>query len=120
MTLQVIKQFPFAQTIEQIVAKLAERNWVFPGIKTTFWDNGAGLMTLCGDDWGILFYSYHDKPMWIAQVAIKGMEIAVFDDESGPAFYYYVGKNWERDKEKFILTTKIHSRMDNKPYLPTL
>lgn len=41
--------------------------------------------------------------------------IEVFEDESDPNYYLYVGANWESDKEWFMNSIKVNSKLNKEP-----
>lgn len=112
MSIVVSRQFPVGQVIQQIIDKLVKRHWNAPNITWKNWGGGR-LRELRGQDWGITFLGRETVEPW--EISVLGKEIHLFPDESGPVFYYYIGGNWKKDREKFILHTKIHSRLYRLP-----
>lgn len=118
------RQFPFDQAGDNIVYELELRNWDVPGIKVEFYNGGSGeakyrmVGKIIGGDFIIGFGFAHHKPdleTGVREITIPRMQISVYEDESGPSFYYYVGDNYERDKETFMYGAKFHSKMRNMP-----
>lgn len=114
------RQFPFDEVGEKIVRELEKRNWKVPGIIVKFGNYGSGeakirfIHYIQGEDFRITFGSDG-----ISEVIIPQQEIFVFEDESGPTYYLYVGDDWERDKNEFMNGWKVHSKLnkERKTYL---
>lgn len=108
MAYLVSQQFPIGTVIQRILDAFDERSWRIPWVT---WENSprGDLWRIGGDDWGITFLGGHPLEPW--EVAIKGKELHLFTDESGPRFYYYVGEDWEADRKKFLLSTKVNSKL---------
>lgn len=117
------RQFPFDEVCEQIVRALEERNWDVPGIEVEFDIYGSGaeqfrlVRNLRGDDFKLWFCrpqqrlgSWNDTAA-VSKINIPKMEISVYEDESGPTFYNYVGNDWEQDKDRFMHSSKLHSKL---------
>lgn len=113
MAYVVSPQFPIGAVIQLILDAVGEKRWRVPWLT---WENsaGRGLWRIGGDDWGVTFLG-NGTQLEPYGIAVKGKELHLFQDESGPKFYYYVGDDWEADRQKFLLTTKIHSKMDKRP-----
>jgi len=121
-------QFPFDFVGSQIVNELRKRNWNVPGINVEFdvWGTGAGkcrrVSYISGDDFRIYYGLRTERSMTgrkmitsPTNIVIPYLDLRVYEDESGPTLYTYVGKDWEADKKKFINGIKVHSKMDRKP-----
>lgn len=121
------RQFPFDEVCEQIVRALEERNWDVPGINVEFDIYGSGaekyrmVRKLSGKDFKLRFCRVQaNMGRWndtaaVTEILIPQKELHVYDDESGPTYYIYVGKNWESDKQDFFLGSKVNSKLVNKP-----
>jgi len=123
------RQFPFDGVCEQIIRELEQRNWQVPGIDVEFREYGTGdekyraVLLIRGHDFKLRF----DRPQgtlpggrWdncagVSDLVIPKREINVYDDESGPTFYLYVGKDWEHDRERFMDGAKVNSKLHGDP-----
>ena len=109
-------RFPMDGLITQIVFELEKRGWKVPGIRVKFHEWGSGeekfrrVEYITGEDFII---SLDRKG--IHEMTIPRHQLIVYDDNSGPTYYVYVGNEWEKDKEGFMRGTKVHSRLDKKP-----
>jgi hypothetical protein len=122
------RQFPFDGVCEQIVRELELRNWQIPGIEIKFDIYGTGeakyQMVRCikGDDFKLRFCRvqgrldgpYNDTAA-VTGIVIPEKELRVYNDESGPTFYLYAGKNYERDRERFMNSSKVNSKLNGEP-----
>ena len=121
------RQFPFDEVCEQIVRALEERNWRVPGIKVEFDTYGRGtrqyrlVRYIKGDDFRLWFCrvqanmgDWNDTAA-INEIVIPGKDLRVYEDESGPTLYVYVGRNWRRDREAFINHSKVNSKLMGEP-----
>ena len=122
------RQFPFDEVCERIVRELEIRNWQVPGIEVKFDVYGSGeakfrmVRCLKGKDFKLLFCrtqgkagDHYSDVAAVTEMIIPKMHLRVYEDESGPSFYCYVGKNWERDRKSFMNRFKVNSKMDKKP-----
>lgn len=122
------RQFPFDEIAEKIVKAIEKRNWKVPGITIEFDIYGSGAakyqMVRCitGDNFKLYFCRIqgHLNGRWndtaaLHTVYIPKQILEVHDDESGPTYYLYVGKNWETDKEWFMNSIKVHSKLKKEP-----
>lgn len=123
------RQFPFDCVCESIVRSLEERNWHVPGINVEFYKYGSGAQKFStvsyikSKDFKLLFGRVQRTMpggRWNDTAAVTGIviptkELHVYDDESGPTFYLYVGNNWETDREKFMNGSKVNSKLNGKP-----
>ena len=122
------RQFPFDEVAEKIVRAMEKRNWKVPGITVDFDTYGSGeakykyVSQIKGENFkleygrpqGSLNKNWNDIAA-LNCVYIPREIIRVYDDESGPTYYLYVGKNWEEDKEWFMNSIKVHSKLNGKP-----
>jgi len=122
------KAYPIIDEVcEQIVREIEKRDWNVPGMKVEFNDYTHGdkkyrhVSTIEGDDFKLYFSRQQDKlgehhvdNAAVRTINIPKMEISVYSDLSGPAFYNYIGNDWEADKVAFG-GTKINSKADNEP-----
>lgn len=111
-----VMQFPFDEIIAKIVRELETRGWLVPGIEVLFHDFGdtnqryRRLQEIKGRDFCLKFGrkqqvlpggQYFDGGA-VTGLTIPGMEICVYDDESGPVLYWYPGANWDNDRDGFM------------------
>ncbi len=122
-------QFPFDLACSAIVRELEKRNWQVPGISVSFHDYGSGDLkfrkvdTIKGLDFKIWFCrvqgriegSHWNDTAAATEIVIPEKELHVYEDESGPTFYLYVGKDWEADREKFMNGIKVNSKLCGDP-----
>ena len=122
------RQFPFDEVAEKIVKAIEKRNWKVPGITVKFDSYGSGeakyhmVRSIKGDNF-MLYFSRNqgklDKHWYdtaaLHSICIPKQIIEVYDDESGPTYYLYVGKKWEADKEWFMNSTKVNSKLNKEP-----
>lgn len=122
------RQFPFDEVCEQIVRELEVRNWQVPGIEVKFNIYGTGeakyQMVRCikKDDFKLRFCrvqgsldGHWNDTAAINELVIPKMELHVYEDESGPTFYLYAGKNYERDRKRFMDGLKVNSKLRGEP-----
>lgn len=124
-----VLQFPFDEACNNIIHELEKRNWHVPGIEVEFYTYGSGAQKfrmvgeLKGRDFRLVFHRVQRTMpgnRWNDTAAVTDLYIPkkvlnVYEDESGPTFYLYVGKDWERDREEFMTGSKLNSRLDRKP-----
>lgn len=126
------RQFPFDEVAEKIVRELKKRNFDIPGIEVELDLYGSGeekyiyVSMIKGADFklwfcrvqGQLSKSKNDIAA-IHEIKIPKQELCVYEDESGPTYRIYVGDDWEKDKEWFFNTIKIHAKLrgESKKYL---
>lgn len=121
------RQFPFDEVCEQIVRALEERNWSVPGITVDFDVYGTGAQKyrtvrhIRGDGFKLWFCrpqarmgNWNDTAA-VTEIIIPQKELHVYEDESGPTYYVYVGKDWDSDKEQFLNGSKVNSKLSGKP-----
>jgi len=122
------RQFPFDEVCENIVRSLEKRNWTVPGIKVEFQEYGSSesklryVSKIEGNDFRLYFCriqgslgSRFNDIAAVNNLFIKRMSLTVYDDESGPTFYTYVGKDWPRDKVLFVNGAKVNSKLRHEP-----
>lgn len=125
------RKFPFDEVCEQIVRALEARNWQVPGLKVDLDEYGSGeakfrlVRCVRGDDFKIYFcrvqgpagteYHHWNDTAAVTEIVIPRKEIHIYEDESGPRFYLYVGDDWARDQKQFIDGSKVHSKLNGKP-----
>lgn len=114
------RQFPFDEVTEQIIRALEERNWDVPDITVDFDVYGSGdyrmVQYLTGPDFRLWFCriqgslgSLNDIAA-VTRISVPRKELHVNNDESGPTFYVYTGKNWKKDQGRFSGSSKFHSK----------
>ncbi len=123
------RHFPFDEVCEQIVRELEKRNWSVPGMDVSFEVYGSGEQKMTyvgkikGDDFQIRFGRpqallpggrYNDVSA-ASTIHIPHKELHVYNDESGPTFYLYVGSDWEKDREDFFNGSKVNSKLRGRP-----
>jgi hypothetical protein len=120
------RQFPFDEVTYDIVKELESRHFTAPGIKVDFHNYGPSdsykmVSAIEADDFRLWFCrvqgslgAWNDTAA-VTQLNIPKKELNVFDDNSGPTLYLYVGKNWKNDKEKFVHSGKVNSKLNNEP-----
>lgn len=122
------RQFPFDEVAEKIVKAIEKRNWKVPGITIEFDTYGSGeekyqmIRQITGDNFKLYFCriqgnlnDYWNDTAALHEIHIPKQILTVYDDESGPTYYLYVGKDWEADKEWFMNSIKVNSKLDKEP-----
>ncbi len=122
------RQFPFDEVAEKIVRAIEKRNWIVPGITIEFDIYGSEeakykqVRYIIGDNFKLYFCRAQGSinQIWndtaaLRSVCIPKQILEVFEDESGPDYYLYVGKNWESDKDWFMNSIKEHSKLKREP-----
>lgn len=121
------RQFPFDEVCEQIVRSLEARNWNVPGLTVDFDVYGTGMQKyrfvqyIKGGDFKLWFCrTQANMGAWndiaaVAEIIIPQKELHVYQDESGPSYYVYAGKDWDSDKERFLNEHKVNSKLRGKP-----
>ncbi len=125
------RQFPMDEVCERIVRELEKRNWDVPGITVEHDTYGSGdeKMTLVGKIDGADFRLLFGRPQGLApggrfrfndvaavsELTIPGKDLNVYEDESGPTLYLYVGNDWEKDRERFMNGPKVNSKLYGEP-----
>ncbi len=127
------RQFPVDEVSEQIVRELEKRNWNVPGITVKFKVHGTGDQK-CSAVW---YIKHEDFVLWfcrkqgsvpesrlesrlndkaaVTQIIIPKRELHIYDDESGPTLYLYVGNDYSKDREKFMNDRKVKCKLYNEP-----
>lgn len=110
-----ISQYPVDVICRQIFEEMEKRNWSVPGINCKF-DHGE-VDTIHGDDFRLWFarrangYQQHA----VMELIIPCKELTVYGDFSGPTLVVYVGQNWNDDKNWFLCSGKVNSKLYGKP-----
>ncbi len=117
------RQFPFDEVCDQIIRELEKRNWRIPGLQIEY-GNSCGywyVRTIKSDEFKIWFCrtqgELNERVNNIAaptEIIIPKNHLTFHEDESGPAYYYYVGKNWKKDRKGFMNETKVHSKLKGR------
>ncbi len=101
------------EVCNNIVRELEKRNFKVPEIDVEFYSGrreGITVNSIKGQDFKIWFCGIETH-----EINIPQKELSVYDDESGPRFYLYVGKNWEKHKKSFMYGSKMHSKLKRRP-----
>ena len=122
------RQFLFDEVTEKIVRAIEKRNWNVPGVTIEFDTYGSGeakyqmIRRITGDYFELYFCRIQGKldAPWndmaaLQSVCIPKQILKVYEDESGPVYYLYVGNDWDADKEWFMNSTKVHSKLEKEP-----
>jgi len=122
------RQFPFDEVAEKIVRALEKRNWKVPGITVEFDTYGSGeakfkrVCQIKGENFKLRFSRIQGRLnktlndiAALESVYIPKEIIRVYEDESGPTYYLYVGENWDKDKEWFMDSIKVNSKLRGEP-----
>lgn len=122
------RQFPFDEVAEKIVRSMEKRNWKVPGITVEFNTYGSGeakykrVCRIKGENFKLEYSRFQGRldKTWndiaaLESVYIPKQIIRVYSDESGPTYYLYVGENWEEDKDWFMNSIKVHSKLNGQP-----
>jgi hypothetical protein len=124
----ISRQFPFDEACEQIVRELEKRSWKVPGIEVDFGKYGSGetfqlVSNIRSQDFELWFCRiqrtiaggmFNDIAA-VSQIIIPMKQIDVHEDESGPTYCLYVGKNYEKDRERFMCGSKFNSKLGREP-----
>ena len=122
------RQFPFDEIAENIVRALEKRNWNVPGIEVEFDTYGSGetkykyVKRITGKDFILYFMRIQGRVSKkmndiaaLQSVCIPKQILEVFEDESDPGYYLYVGDDWKKDKKWFMNSTKVNSKLRKEP-----
>lgn len=123
------RQFPVDEVCERIVRELEKRNWNVPGITVSFDDYGSGdqkfrtVRHIKSRDFRLWFCRVQctmpggrwNDTAAVTEMVIPTKKLDVYDDESGPTFYLYVGRDYETDRERFMNGSKVNSKLNNEP-----
>lgn len=122
-----VQQFPFDSACAQIVRELEKREWKAPEIEVEFHEYGGFRMvsTIKSRDFKLWFCRVQctmPDGQWndtagISEIVIPKKEIRVYEDESGPVFYLYVGNDYERDRKRFMNGSRINTKLNGEPKL---
>lgn len=112
----------------KIVRELERRNWNVPGIEVKFGEYGAGerkvrhVQYLRGENFKIWFCRVQgslggglNDVAAVTEIIISQRQLNLYEDESGPTFDVYVGDNWNRDRDWFLNSSKVNSKLRNEP-----
>lgn len=123
------RQFPVDEVCEQIVRELEKRNWKIPGIEVEFHEYGSGeqkfrnVNRIKSKDFQLWFCreqgripdTHRNDFAAVTEIVIPEKELRIYDDESGPNFYLYVGDDYESDRERFMNGSKVDSKLYGEP-----
>lgn len=101
------------EVCNNIVRELEKRNFKVSGIDVEFYSGrreGITANTIKGQDFKLWFCGIN-----VMSINIPKKELEIYDDESGPRFHLYVGKDWEKHKKSFMYDSKVHSKLKKKP-----
>jgi hypothetical protein len=121
------RQFPFDEVCSQIVSALEKRNWRAGDLKVTIRDYGSGdqKLRLVSDIEAADFSLHFGRVQrtlpggnWNDTAAVTRLKIPkkilhVYEDESGPSLWTYVGDNWEADRASF--RADFNAKLNNEP-----
>ena len=125
----ISRQFPFDKVSEQIIRELEKRNWEVPGLDVEFYVYGTGaqkfrhVSRLRGEGF-LLWFCRVQRLLpggrWndvaaVSELIIPGKQLNVYEDESGPTLYVYVGSDWEKDKGWFCCSSKVNTKLNGEP-----
>lgn len=122
------RQFPVDEVCSTIVKELEKRNWDVPGIDVEFNKYGTGelkfryVKSIRGKNFKLSFCrvqgslggGFNDIAA-ITEINIPQRELNLYEGESGPTLYVYVGHNWERDCDWFMNSSKVNSKLNKEP-----
>ena len=118
------RKFPVDEVCERIVRELEKRDWKVPDINVKFYSYGSfqKVDTISGPNFKLWFcraqrqlnLQYNDTAA-VTELVIPQKELHIFEDESGPTYNIYVGKDWESDKEWFISSSKVNTKLNKQP-----
>lgn len=122
------RQFPFDEVAEKIVRALEKRNWKVPGITVEFYTYGSGeekykmVQDIKSENFKLCFCRQQGRLnanlndiAALYEVYIPRQSIRVYQEECGPTYYLYVGEDWEQDKQWFMNSIKVNSKLDKEP-----
>lgn len=128
-------QFPVDRVCADIVHALEARNFDVPGIDVRFNAGGSGeqrfryVSKIQGENFALKFgRKQRTLPggVWNDIAAVTGLVVGkrhlhIYEDESGPTFWTYVGDDWDGDREWWMRTdypgTNSKLRADRRRYL---
>ncbi len=131
------RQFPFDEVAEQIVRALEARSWKVPGLSVEFHEYGSGAQKLrcvrsITSDQSAIDLGHHDvrikfgRPQgclpggrWndtaaVDEVQLPKRALHVYEDESGPTYYVYVGDSWEHDRSRWWTSPNAYLRSEKR------
>jgi hypothetical protein len=123
----ISRQYPIDEVCEKIIRQLEIHNWRVPGIQVEFDEYGTGeekyrlVRTVSGDNFKLWFcrvqrrLGHYNDTAAVNVLNIPKMELSVYEDGSGPTFYYYVGSDWRKDKNAFVNCSKVNSKLNKEP-----
>lgn len=121
----VSRQYPFDEVCSKIVHELEMRAWRVPGLTVEF--RGYGRYRLVSSITGPSFRlgfcrvqraipgGQWNDTAGVSEIIIPKMQLNVYEDESGPTLYLYVGSDWERDRARFMNSVKVNSKLLGEP-----
>jgi hypothetical protein len=133
MTLQFLyptsTQYPVDEVCGEIVRALEARNFDVPGIVVEMDTYGSGeqrmrlVRHVVGRDFRLCFGrpqgtmpgGHWSNSAAVSDICIPRKMISIYEDESGPTLYLYVGKDWDVDREQFWAGFHVNSKLNSKP-----
>lgn len=123
------RQYPVDEVCEQIVRELEKRNWDIPSLEIDFSTYGTGdskfryVNEIKGKNFKLYFgrkqgsipNSNFNDVAAIHELTIPQKQLHIYDDESGPTFYVYVGSDYKNDQDEFFGHSKVHSKRRGEP-----
>ena len=122
------RRYSFDEVARNIIIELEKRNFKVPGITVEFDIYGSGeakykkVKSVCGDNFRLEYNRIQGKndTIWndtaaISDIYIPQQILEVYGEKSEALFILYVGKNWEKDKEWFMNSIKVHSKYNGEP-----
>lgn len=103
-------RFPFDDICKSIFSRIHDRNFHVPGIKV---DLSSRLCFAKIENYDFKI-SFGREAQCVSEIIIPKKRLCVYEDESGPNLYIYVGNNYERDRYKFM-GMLLHSRLHGEP-----
>jgi hypothetical protein len=122
-------QYPVDEVCGEIVRALEARNFDVPGIRVEMDTYGSGeqkmrrVYRVVGHDFRLHFGrpqgtmpgGHWSNSAAVNDICIPRKMISVYEDESGPTFYLYVGKDWDADRERFWTGFHVNSKLNGDP-----
>jgi len=122
-----ISEFPFDGICREITLELEKRNFLVPGIDVEFARYGTGenkfrqVRSVRGKNFKLKFFRdqreatgrFEDYAA-VERIAIMGGELEL-EFGNAASFYYYVGKDWVKDRDQFLDGKKYFAKLHGAP-----